>query len=314
LKIHTGTILQRLRNPVISIGIFDGVHKGHAAIFGKVRQRARELEGESAIVTFWPHPRLVLGQDTSQLKFLTTMDEKKMLIEKHEIDHLIILEFTKEFSRLQACRFVKEYLVDGVGLKHLVFGHDHHFGHKREGNFENLKGCASIYNFSLEQLEPVMEGDHRISSSAIREALLKGNVRLAGNLLSYPYMLEGKIIGGKQVGRIIGFPTANIEVQDNHKLIPADGVYAVEVVMGKRVCKGMMNIGFRPTISQGKEKTMETHIIDFEGDIYNQNITIRFIERIRDEQQFSSLEQLKEQIARDKVSALQILAHRTTTG
>lgn len=292
---------------MISIGIFDGVHKGHAAIFNRVRQRAAELDGESAIVTFWPHPRLVLGQDTSQLKFLTTMDEKKLLIEKHDIDHLIVLEFTREFSRLPACRFIKEYLVDAVGLKHLVFGYDHHFGHKREGNFENLKGCAGIYNFSLEQLEPVMEADHRISSSVIREALLKGDVRLAGDLLSYPYIIEGKIVGGKQVGRIIGFPTANIEVFDNHKLIPADGVYAVEVVMGQRVYKGMMNIGFRPTISKGKEKTMETHIIDFEGDIYNQNISIRFVERIRNEQRFSSLDQLKEQIAKDKVVALQIL-------
>ncbi|MGF1583680.1 MAG: bifunctional riboflavin kinase/FAD synthetase [Bacteroidales bacterium] len=307
MKLHTGKILQRLRNPVISIGIFDGVHKGHAAIFNRARQRAAELEGESVIVTFWPHPRLVLGSDTSQLKFLTTMDEKKMLIEKHEIDHLIILEFTREFSRLPACRFIKEYLVDGVGLKHLVFGYDHHFGHKREGNFENLKGCAAVYNFSLEQLEPVMEADHRISSSAIREALLTGNVRLAGDLLSYLYMIEGRIVGGKQVGRIIGFPTANIELFDSHKLIPADGVYAVEVVMGQRVYKGMMNIGFRPTISKGKEKTMETHIIDFEGDIYNQNISIRFVERIRNEQRFSSLDQLKEQIARDKVDALQIL-------
>jgi riboflavin kinase / FMN adenylyltransferase len=292
---------------VISIGIFDGVHKGHAAIFGKVRQRAAELGGESVIVTFWPHPRIVLSQESSQMKFLSTIDEKKKLIGNHDIDHLIILEFTREFSRLQACRFVKEYLVDGVGLKHLVFGYDHHFGHKREGNFENLKGCASLYNFSLEQLEPVMEGEHRISSSAIREALLKGNVRLAGDLLSYPYILEGKIVGGKQVGRIIGFPTANIEVIDNHKLVPADGVYAVEVLMGRRVYKGMMNIGFRPTISHGNDKTMETHIIDFEGDIYNQNIIIRFIERIRDEKQFASLDQLKEQIASDKAVALQIL-------
>jgi riboflavin kinase / FMN adenylyltransferase len=312
LKIHTGKILQHLRNPVISIGIFDGVHKGHAAIFSRVQQRASELEGESAIVTFWPHPRLVLGQDTSQLKFLSTMDEKKMLIENQGIDHLIILEFTREFSRLPACRFVKEHLVDGVGLKHLVFGYDHHFGHKREGNFENLKSCAALYDFSLEQLDPVTEKGHRISSTAIREALLSGNVRLAGDLLSYPYMLEGKIVGGKQVGRIIGFPTANIEVFDNHKLIPADGVYAVEVVMGQRVYRGMMNIGYRPTISKGNEKTMETHIIDFEGDIYNHNIIIRFVERIRNEQHFASLDQLKEQIARDKAAVLQIFTSSKT--
>jgi riboflavin kinase / FMN adenylyltransferase len=294
---------------VISIGIFDGVHKGHAAIFNRVRQRALEMNGESVIVTFWPHPRLVLGNDTDRVKLLTSLDEKKELISRHAIDHLVILEFTKEFSLLPACRFVKQYLVDGAGLKHLVFGFDHHFGHKREGNFENLKSCAQIYGFTLEQLDPVMEGKHRISSSAIREALLEGNIRLATGLLSYPYMLRGKIIEGRQVGRMIGFPTANIEVDDRYKLIPANGVYAVEVIMEQGNFKGMMNIGYRPTITKGStEKTMETHIIDFEGDIYNRNITIRFIDRIRDEMEFDTIEHLTEQLSRDKLTALRILS------
>lgn len=308
MKVHTGTSLQRLRNPVISIGVFDGIHKGHAAIFRRVIDRAGEMEGESAIITFWPHPRLVLGKNPGQLKFLTTMEEKKELIKQHGIDHLFILEFTKEFSRLPACRFVKQYLVDGAGLRHLVFGFDHHFGHRREGNYENLKSCAKLYGFTLEQLEPVQEGTQRISSSVIREALLGGDVKLAAGLLSYPYSLEGQVIEGKKVGRGIGFPTANIEVIDKHKLIPSDGVYAVEAIMGKKVYRGMMNIGFRPTINSKRNgRTMETHIFDFRGDIYNRNITVRFIDRIRDEKQFDSIESLQEQLRKDMECAISIL-------
>jgi riboflavin kinase / FMN adenylyltransferase len=249
LKIHTGSNLKQLKNTVISIGIFDGVHKGHAAIFRRVREKAKDTGGESAIVTFWPHPRLVLGHNAENLRLLSGLEEKKKLIGKHSIDHLVILNFTPEFSRLPACRFVKKYLVDGAGLRHLVFGFDHHFGYKREGNFENLKSCAHLYGFTVEQLDPVTDGGRRISSSTIREALSRGNVKLASELLSYPYLIEGKIIGGKQLGRVLGYPTANIMVTDEHKLIPANGVYAVEVQMGQETWKGMMNIGYRPTLA-----------------------------------------------------------------
>ncbi len=313
MKIHTGTSFLRLRDPVISIGVFDGVHRGHSAIFNIVLQRAKEIGGESAILTFLPHPKLVLGKkNIDQLKFLTSLDEKKTLIRKHGIDHLIIIPFTKEFSRLPACSFVKQYLVEGIGLNHLVFGFDHHFGHRREGNFENLKACAQINGFGLEQLEPVREGNCLISSSAIREALLRGNVKFASKLLSYSYCLPGKIIGGSRIGREIGYPTANIKPDDEHKLIPADGVYAVKVKVGQGLYNGMMNIGFRPTINQIQgDKSLEVHIMNFEADIYNQNININFIERIRDERKFSTLEQLKEQLGKDKSIALQILSGQT---
>ena len=309
MKISKDKTIQRIRNPVISIGVFDGVHRGHAAIFARVRGRAKELGGESVIVTFWPHPRLVLGHSSDQLKYLTTLDEKRSLISRHGIDHLIVLAFTKEFAKLPPCNFVKQYLVDRVGLRHLVFGFDHHFGHNREGNFENLKSCAAMYGFSIEQMEPVVEGNCRISSSAIRESVSLGNVRQAADLLSYPYSLQGKIIGGKQVGRSMGYPTANLDPEDEHKLVPADGVYAVRVRVGRQDFMGMMNIGFRPTVEKRKgNKSLEVHIMDFAGDVYNHKIKISFIDRIRDEMQFGSLDQLKEQLARDKHRAIEILS------
>lgn len=309
MKIHKGTTIQRIRNPVISIGVFDGVHRGHAAIFARVRGRAKELGGESVIVTFWPHPRLVLGHNSDELKYLTTLDEKKLLISRHGIDHLIVLTFTREFAKLPPCNFVKQYLVDRAGLRHLVFGFDHHFGHNREGNFENLKSCAVNHGFSIEQMEPVVEGNCRISSSAIREYISLGNVRHAAHLLSYPYSLQGRIVGGKQVGRSMGYPTANLDPEDEHKLVPADGVYAVRVRIGRQDFMGMMNIGFRPTVDKRQgDKSLEVHIMDFEGDVYNHKIGISFIGRIRDEMQFGSLDQLKEQLARDKLRAIQILS------
>ncbi len=301
-----------LKNPVISIGIFDGVHRGHAAIFKQVRMRAKAMEGESVIVTFWPHPRLVLNQNSDDLKLLTTLEEKKTLIGSHGIDHLIIIPFTREFSLLPACGFIKQYLIDKTGLKHLVFGFDHHFGHKREGNFENLTTCARKYRFTMEQLGPVLKDDYLISSSAVRQALFNGNVKLASRLLAYPYSLQGKIIGGKQVGREIGYPTANIIPDNKYKMIPADGVYAVRVEVGWKFFAGMMNIGFRPTVNrERKDKSLEVHIIGFNENVYDRNINISFIDRIRDERQFSSLDKLREQLARDKNKAMQMLAGLT---
>jgi riboflavin kinase / FMN adenylyltransferase len=308
LKTHRGTVSSRLRNPVVSIGVFDGVHSGHAAVFEKVRQRAAGMEGESVIVTFDPHPRIVLGKDSSNLKYLTTFDEKEYLISQHGIDHLVVIPFTREFARQDPCSFVKDYLVRNTGMRHLVFGFDHHFGHKRQGNYENLKECAALYGFTLEQLEPVFAGSNKVSSSLIRSVLSEGDVKLAARLLSYPYSLTGKITGGRQVGRIIGYPTANIIPDDQHKLVPADGVYAVRVLLEDRTYSGMMNIGFRPTINnEGTDRTLEVHIIDFDRNLYNKEIAIQFIGRIRAEQKFNSLERLKEQLSKDRSVAIRIL-------
>jgi riboflavin kinase / FMN adenylyltransferase len=294
---------------VISIGIFDGVHRGHAAVFERVSQRARELSGESAIVTFWPHPRLVLGGKGEALKILSTLDEKKALIRGHGIDHFFIMPFTKEFSMLPACDFVKQYLVDGAGLAHLVFGFDHHFGRGREGNYENLKTCARLHNFTLEQLGPVTSGNMRVSSSAIRNALATGNISLANELLSYPYTLQGTIVEGLQIGRSIGYPTANVKPDDPAKLIPANGVYAVRARVGAETYNGMMNIGFRPTISQDHEsRTLEVHIIGFSGNAYDRKVKISFIERIREERKFETIDLLREQLEKDRSTAIRILS------
>lgn len=276
-----------------------------------MRERALELEGESVIVTFWPHPRIVLGKETIDLKFLSTLHEKQLLLEKQQVDHLLIIPFTYEFSRIPACDFVKNYLAETIGMKHLVFGFNHHFGRNREGNYENLKDCAEKYGFTIEQLSPVLVNNFQVSSSAIREFLMAGEVEKANELLGYPYFIEGKIIGGKQIGRVIGFPTANIAVEDTHKLIPADGVYAVEVIIWEQKFAGMMNIGFRPTINHsGEGKSMEVHIMDFEGNVYNHDIHIRFVKKLRDEMHFSGLEELKKQLKADKAAVRQIFGNK----
>lgn len=309
MKVHKGMPARHLKNPVISIGIFDGVHRGHAAIFERVRRKAKEINGESVIVTFWPHPRHVLGKNSDQLKLLTGLEEKKNLIRGHGIDNMVVIPFTNDFSRLSPCSFVTQYLVNRVGISHLVFGFDHHFGHNREGNFENLKSCAHKYGFTLEKLDPVLDKDLRISSSVIREALSRGDVKLASRLLDYQYSMKGKIVGGNKVGRVIGYPTANIKPVDQHKLVPADGVYAVRVIMGSSPFMGMMNIGYRPTLNTNNRNiSLEVHIIGFEGDVYNRQTEICFVDRIRDEKQFGSLDELKDQLADDRMKALHILS------
>jgi riboflavin kinase/FMN adenylyltransferase len=296
---------------VVSIGIFDGVHLGHSSILERVRERSEELGGESVIVTFWPHPRIVLGKDTGELKFLSTLHEKQLLLEKQGIDHLLIIPFTYEFSRIAACDFVKNYLAKTIGMKHLVFGFNHHFGRNREGSYENLKDCAQKYGFSIEQISPVLVNNSQVSSSAIREFLLAGDVEKANELLGYRYFIEGNILGGKQIGRVIGYPTANISVEDPHKLIPADGVYAVEVLIWEQKFPGMMNIGFRPTINhQGEGKSLEVHIMDFEGNVYNHDIHIRFVKKLRNEKHFSGLEDLKMQLKADKAAVLEIFGNK----
>lgn len=311
MKIHTEYITAKLKNPVVSIGMFDGVHLGHASILARVKAKAIEMDGESVIVTFWPHPRVVLGEDTGHLKFLSSLHEKQILIESHKIDHLLIIPFTYEFSRIPACDFVKSYLVDKIGLKHLVFGFNHHFGRNREGNYENLKNCANRYGFSIEQLDPVLVQNTNVSSSKIRDLIVAGKIENANNLLGYKYFIEGNIIGGKQIGRVIGFPTANISVEDVYKLIPGDGVYAVEVVIWGNIYAGMMNIGLRPTINHsGQGRTIEVHIMDFEENVYNHDIQIRFVKKIRDEKQFSNLEELKKQLQIDKTMVKKIIGNK----
>lgn len=307
MKIYHGIEdFKRLEYAVVTSGTFDGVHVGHQKILSRLKEIARKNNGETVVITFWPHPRLVLYPEQTDLKLLNTFEEKAELLRRQGIDHLVRIPFTKEFSNLTSEQFIKMVLVEAIGTKKLVIGYDHRFGKNREGSFEHLKENASVYGFEVEEI-PRQDIDHvAVSSTKIRNALLAGDVKTSGELLGRPYSVTGRVIKGEKIGRIIGFPTANIEVDFRHKLIPADGSYAVKILQGGKEYSGMMNIGYRPTVS-GKTKTIEVHIFDFNQEIYGEALTVMFIERIRDERKFNDIEALKEQLQKDKEKAKQIL-------
>jgi len=297
-----------VRNPVVTIGIFDGVHQGHRFLLNHLTETAKEISGETVVVSLWPHPRLVLQKDPDTLRYLTSIDEKTVLMERAGIDHFVIIPFTQEFATLESCMFVKEYLVDKIKISQLIVGYNHKFGKNREGDFENLKQCASIYNFGIQRMDSKSINEVKISSSLIRELLNSGNLEMANDYLGYDYFLGGKVVGGNRIGRKIGFPTANIVPDDPHKLIPRDGVYAVHLELNGTLYPGMLNIGFRPTIESGMTiKTVEVNLFDFLDNIYDQNVFLHFRNRIRDEKKFSGIEQLREQLVLDRETAKQFL-------
>jgi len=306
--IHEGYENLNLVAPVVTLGIFDGVHRGHRTLLEILVSRAREAKGESVVVTFSPHPRLVLEQDNIKLSFLTTMEEKKVLLKNAEVDHLIILEFSKEFSKIDACDFVEDILVKKIGTKHLIIGYNHHFGRMGEGDFNTIKKCAKSLDFIVEQVQGFHTEEGAISSSLIREALLNGRLDTANNLLGYFYSLKGTVIDGKKIGRSIGFPTANIKPADQHKLIPGNGVYAVEVRLEGVIYPGMLNIGSNPTVNtDGRVKSIEVHILNFEGNIYGKEISVVFRKRLRDERKFDNTRQLADQMEIDKKETIRLL-------
>jgi len=314
---------KNVENPVVTTGTFDGVHLGHRTILNRLKEIAVKSKGGIVLLTFFPHPRMVLYPDDDDLKLLNTQDEKIKLLEKAGIDHLIIIPFTKEFSRLTAVEFVRDILVNKIGVKKLVIGYNHHFGRNREGTLEQLKEYAPAYGFEIEEI-PAQEVDNvNISSTKIRDALLDGDIQTANSYLGYDYFLSGNVIKGSQVGQTLGFPTANIEVEEKYKLIPADGVYAVkaesdgEIHKGlphkeERLYRGMLNIGVRPTLhpeGDGEsKKSIEINIFDFNDDIYDQRLTVYFKARIRDEKKFDDLEALKKQLLIDKEKSISLLA------
>jgi riboflavin kinase/FMN adenylyltransferase len=307
--IHEGYDILKLISPVVTLGIFDGVHRGHRFLIDTLISRARETHGESVVITFHPHPRLVLDKDNAKLRFLSTFEEKVPLLEKTGIDHLVIIEFTREFSRMTANDFVKKVLVSKVRTKHLIIGHDHHFGYRGEGNFETIKSCAESSGIIVEQVSGFHSGAEPVSSSLIREELLKGNPMKANELLGYYYSLKGIVIEGKKLGREIGFPTANIKLGDPHKLVPGDGVYAVEVLINMNKYKGMMSIGTNPTVNKNPGvRSVEVNVFDFDKNIYGEEIAVIFRFRLRDEQKFSDIRQLSHQIELDKENAIQLLS------
>lgn len=295
-----------IKNPVVTVGTFDGVHLGHHQIFKRMKRIARECDGETLVVTFHPHPRLVLHPDSKNLKFINTQERKYQLIEDAGIDHLIIIPFTRDFASNDARTFIKDILYDKIGICQLVVGYDHHFGRNREGSFNELLLLAKELDFKVEQI-PVQDIDNiAISSTKIRNALNKGEIRTANTLLGYEYSITGKVVGGNKIGHRIGFPTANIELDDKYKLITANGVYACRIQWKNKKFLGMGNIGFRPTINKSK-LTIEVHIFDFDEEIYNDTITIFFVDRIRDEVKFRDLDALQQQLVRDKVTVLGLL-------
>lgn len=310
MKIHYSPDQFRAQSPVVTIGTFDGLHKGHQAVLDKLKELAREINGESVVFTFYPHPRLVTSPGESGLRLLTTLEEKIQLFAKFGIDHLIVYPFNKEFSEMNYSDFVKEILVDKIGTRCLVVGYDHKFGKNREGGFEYLQHCAGRYGFRVEKMDALSVENDNISSTKIRLALQAGDIQKANHYFGYEFSLHGTVVEGKQLGRKMGFPTANIEASDKFKIIPGYGVYAVKVEIDGSIFKGMLNIGTRPTFNKNADnRSIEVNIFDFSEDIYGKKITLYFIDKIRDEQKFDGIEGLVEQLKKDRVTALEMLSH-----
>jgi riboflavin kinase / FMN adenylyltransferase len=309
MHIHRGYENIKLESPVVTLGIFDGVHIGHKALLDRLVSCAKEANGEAVVITFAPHPRLVLDKDSSVLKFLTTMEEKIVLLERARIDHLIIIEFNKAFSQISACDFIKDVLVEKIGTKHLIIGYNHHFGRRGEGDFNTVKHCAESLDFKVEQVDGLHSDGGAVSSSSVRDALLKGRLEEANKLLGYFYSVSGTVIEGRKIGQSIGFPTANIRPDDQHKLIPCKGVYAVEVKLGSQFYTGMLSIGSNPTFNSDPGlRSIEVHILDFDRDIYGRPISVVFRKRLRDEIKFENIAKLVEQMELDKQSTIKLFS------
>ncbi len=292
---------EKKRLTILTIGTFDGVHLGHQKIIERLNLDKKKVDGKSAILTFFPHPRKVLNHKNN-IKMLTTIDEKIQLLEKFQLDHLFIEPFTEEFSQISANEFVKTILVERLRIKKLVIGYDHHFGKNREGNYKQLEKYSKLFNFDLEEISSQDIDNVAVSSTKIREALLEGDVLKANSYLGYHYLLTGEIVEGKGLGRKIKFPTINIQINETYKLIPKTGVYIVRTSLYKKTIFGIMNIGYRPTFN-GKSQTIEVHLLDFQGDLYGEKIQIEILNRLRDEQKFTSIDTLMQQIQKDELLA-----------
>lgn len=297
-----------LKNAVVTIGTFDGVHLGHQKIINRVNEIAKNTGGESVLLTFFPHPRMVLHPDDHGLQLLNTMDEKEVLLKKYGIDHLVIHPFSKEFSRTSVTDYVRSILVNKIGTKKLVIGYDHHFGRNREGTFADLQELGIVYGYEVEKIPEQDIHDVAISSTKIRNSLLEGDISTAREFLGYDYSLSGTVIKGNELGRTLGFPTANISIKEKYKLIPAKGIYAVRVAFQgvSEFEAGMLSIGTRPTFDNGAI-SIEVNILNFKKNIYGEKITIYFKHRLRDELKFDSANDLITQMEKDKVETIKLL-------
>ena len=308
LKIYNHIdLFQKVNNAVITLGTFDGVHKGHKVIINRLKQLADEIGGEVVVLTFFPHPCMVLFPDDHGLQLLNTIEERTALMDKAGIQHLIIHPFSKEFSRLSSTEFVRDILVNKLGVKKLVIGYDHHFGRNREGSFADLEELAPVYNFEVERIPEQDVNEVAVSSTKIRNSLLSGDVAAAREFLGYDYELTGTVIHGKKLGRELGFPTANLHIREDYKLIPANGIYAARAQVKGKLLNGVMSIGNRPTFDNG-ERSVEINLFDFEGDLYGEKLTLQMIAHIRNEEKFNSKEELIAAMNRDKSKAVKLLS------
>ncbi|WP_282074686.1 bifunctional riboflavin kinase/FAD synthetase [Maribacter aquivivus] len=287
---------------VITIGTFDGVHIGHLKILNKIINHAKSTELKSSVLTFFPHPRMVLQKDAN-IKLLNTIDEKIHILEKLGLDVLIIHPFTKDFSRLTAIEFVRDMLVNTLHIKKVIIGYDHRFGRNRNANITDLITFGNTYDFSVEEIPAQEIDDVSVSSTKIRKALEDGDIETANSYLGYEYMLTGTIIKGKGIGKQLGYPTANLAIAENYKLIPKNGAYVVNSILNGVVVYGMMNIGYNPTVN-GTEKSIEINFFNFDADLYDQKIQVNILVRLRDEHKFESIDALKAQLAKDKEKSL----------
>jgi len=301
----------KIPNAVLTIGTFDGVHLGHQKIIERLKEEARKVNGETVLFTFFPHPRMVINPTNHGLKLIQTQAEKIENLERLGLDHLIIFPFTKEFSTLSADEFVKDYLVNKLHVKTIVVGYDHQFGKNREGSLKQLQKLSETLPFKVIEI-PAHEVDEiNVSSTKIRQAIEIGDIQTANSYLNEPFEISGKVVKGNQIGRTIGFPTANIEIGDDLKIIPTIGVYAVEVILeDQRKLHGMMNIGIRPTVTDSKEVKIEVFIFDFSEAIYDQRIKVYLLQRIRGEHRFQSVEVLRAQLQEDEKTVRTIFSHQ----
>ena len=306
---HDLNQLPAFKNAVITTGAFDGVHIGHQEIISRMKQIALEMKGETVIVTFHPHPRKVISSIPGEIKQLTSLEERIELLTQSGIDHLVVVNFDYAFSNLTADAYVKTFLFDHFHPHTILVGYDHRFGNGRNGNFELLQKFGNELGFKVEQIHEKIISDEIVSSTHIRNYILEHQIEKANALLGYPYLFDGFVVRGNQIGRTIGFPTANLHINNEEKIIPSNGVYAVKVkgkCLGDTIYNGMMNIGIRPTVD-GQKKVIEVHILDFDQDIYEQNLTVMVHEYIRGEVKFDGLEALKAQLAIDKITTAAIL-------
>lgn len=293
--------LNAIPNPVLTIGTFDGVHLGHQKIIEQLNEEARKIGGESVLFTFYPHPRMVLYPENHGLRLIQTQVEKVDKLRRIGLQNVIIHPFTKEFSRLSATEFVRDYLVNRLNVKKLVIGYDHQFGKNREGSLKFLLDVCDTYGFEVIEITAEEVDEVNISSTKIRRSIQEGDMGKAQKYLGEPFELYGKVVHGEALGRSLGFPTANLDVESEIKLLPKSGVYAVNVLLSDgMIYEGMMNIGERPTVNNENKTSIEVNLFDFEGDLYNEQITVQLLSRFRDEIRFDSLEELKEQLRKDE--------------